>query len=496
MQTRSFVLAASASVLVACAVPSSAPAPVPSLAKDDGFADRLANVAMARHTAPAGSLCSSDHGLFRCFARGRVDANGHRIHGVPDASGVAGLGADDLAAAYKIPVDNDPGATVAIVDAFGYSNLEADLAMYRSQYGLPACTAANGCLKIVDENGGSNLPQDDVEWIGETSLDVDMASAACPKCKILVVQASDQDSSLFTSIKTAAMLGATVISNSWGAPEQEIQEAFQISVADAEPFLQHDGIGVFVATGDDGFDDGDFGPDYPGTSAFSVGVGGTSLSPDASTRGWSEAAWDDGGSACSVNIAKPTWQTGSDCPMRMTADVSAVGDPETGVAVYDSDDGGWEVVGGTSAASPLTAAIYAVTRNGNRTAQFAYQNPTAYFDVTTGNNGNFTDCGAKLCDAGSGWDGPTGVGTPNGTALAALGGTGSGSGSGSGSNMGSGSDMGSDMGSNMGSGSDMNGDNNGGNGNSGGGGCAVGGGSGLATFVFALGLALVRRRRA
>ncbi|HEY1814202.1 MAG TPA: S53 family peptidase [Kofleriaceae bacterium] len=489
--------------LAACAVPSSDPAPSTSapLVMTAGFADRVANIVAKRPAPPPGAFCTS--GLARCFIRGQVDENGNRIHGVADPAGMTdNWGATDLESAYAIPVSNDTQATVAIVDAYGYSALESDLATYRQMYNLPACGTSDGCLKIVDQNGGNNLPADNSDWIGETSLDVDMVSAGCPSCKILVVQATDDSSDgLFVAVKTAASMGATVISNSWGYDESDLDEAFQVTVAQAEPYMDHPGIAVFVATGDDGYNDGGMGPDYPGTSAYSIGVGGTSLSKTTSgSRAWSEKAWSDGGAACSLSITMPSWQSStSSCTMRMTSDVSAVGDPNTGVAVYDSDDGGWEVVGGTSAASPLTASIFALTNNGNRTAQFAYQNAAAFNDVTSGKDGT---CGAKLCTAGSGWDGPTGIGTPNGTALAALGG-GNGSGSGSGSNMGSGSDSGS--GSNMGSGSD---DNNGsgsgsddgngdnGDGNSGGGGgCNVAGGSGAATFLFALGLALVRRRR-
>jgi hypothetical protein len=310
-----------------------------------------------------------------------------------------------------------------------------------------------------------------------------------------VVQADDdQGDGLNIANTTAATLGATVVSNSWGGPEDS-------SVASEEMYFNHPGIAVFVAAGDNG--NTGTSPDYPSTSAYTIGVGGTTLTKStSSTRGWTESAWSDGGSSCSKSVAKPSWQTSSACAKRATSDVSAVGDPNTGVAVYN---GGWQAVGGTSAASPLVAAIYALTKNGGATAQFAYLHTDAFYDVTTGKNGT---CTTAMCKAAAGWDGPTGIGTPNGTMLAALGGggmgsgggsgsgSGTGSGGGSGTGMGSGSDTGSDGGG--GTGSDTGSDGGGGGGGEGDGGghggCNVGGGTGSGALIF-IALAFVRRRR-
>jgi hypothetical protein len=437
---------------------------------------------------PNAAICNG--GRFHCYAHRRTDEQG-RFKAFATASGI---GATDLVSAYALDTSVDPVATIAIVDAFGYTNLASDLAQYRSHYGLPACTVANGCLKIVNQTGQTsplppNPPSND-DWTGETALDVDMASAACPKCKILVVQADDdQGDGLYIANTTAATLGATVVSNSWGGPEDS-------TVAASETYFNHPGIAVFVATGDAGYTSNS--PDYPSTSAYTIGVGGTTLTQASNTRGWTESAWSGGGSSCSQNVAKPSWQTSSACTKRMTSDVSAVGDPNTGLAVYD---GGWQIVGGTSAASPLVAGIYALTKNGGATAQFAYVNAAAFYDVTTGKNGT---CTTALCKAAAGWDGPTGVGTPNGAMLATLGGgmgSGSGSGSGSGGGGGSGSGIGSGTGSDGGgSGSDTGsgggGGGGGGEGDGGGhsGGCSVGGGTGSGVLIF-LALAFVRRRR-
>ncbi|MBV8761622.1 MAG: S53 family peptidase [Deltaproteobacteria bacterium] len=456
------------------------------------------------------AVCSG--GRLHCMSR-RVLSDVGSLQITADAS--SGLGPSDLASAYAIPTTVDPGATIAIVDAYGYSNIESDLAAYRSHYGLPACTIANGCLKVVNQNGQTSpLPSDppaNDDWTVETALDIDMASAGCPKCKILVVQAdNDQGNGLSVANNAAAALGATVISNSWGAPES------QFSFPSDDSYFNHPGVGVFVSSGDSGYDTGGQGPAFPATSAYVISVGGTNLQKTGGSRGWSETAWSSGGSSCSQSIAKPSWQTSTACSMRISADVSAVGDPATGVAVYNG--GGFQVVGGTSAASPLVAAIFAVTKNGSVTSQFAYQHTTAFNDVTSGHNGS---CGTVVCNAGAGWDGPTGVGTPIGSTLATLGGgggggggSGSGSGTGgggggSGSGTGGGGSGGGGGGGGSGSGSDGGGTGGGGGGAGGGGGggggngsnadngpetggCAAAGGTSLIPIAFAM---MLRRRR-
>jgi uncharacterized protein (TIGR03382 family) len=431
----------------------------------------------------------------------------------------------DLQAAYRIDPTWNTGATIALVDAYGYSTLEADLGMYRSMYGLPACTIASGCLKIVNSSGQTSpLPSDppgDDDWTVETALDVDMASAACPNCKILVVQATDDSGDgLDQANATAASLGATVISNSWGGPYSSGDATYETTD------FNQPGHAIFVAAGDNGYDDGGQGADYPSTSAHTIAVGGTNLAKDSSTRGWTETVWGAaqstqdgaGGSSCNTKITKPSWQSNvstTTCKGRAADDTAAVGDPETGVVIYDNsgivemedgqsftDNGEIDGIGGTSAASPLVAGIFAATGNGSASAALIYSNTSLFYDVTSGTNEAGTSCSSAplLCNAGSGWDGPSGWGTPNAAGLAALNGV-QGTGSGSGSNEGSGSNQGSDgtgsdgNGSGSGSGDDGNGDNGDGNGNSGGGGCSAAGGAGGATFLFALGLAVVRRRR-
>ena len=362
----------------------------------------LENIPKLEHSA----VCNR---AIHCKAHVRTESHRIKKHAAPE-----GFGAADLASAYKLNTKLMPGATIAIVDAYGYKAAESDLTVYRKQYGLPACTVSNGCLKIVNQSGkASPLPADppaDDDWTVETALDLDLASAACPNCKLLLVQAQDdQGDGLYTANNAAAALGATVISNSWGAPEAAG------SMLAYEAFFNHPGIAVFVAAGDDGYDDGGQGPDYPSTSAYVTAVGGTSLVKATGARGWAEVAWTSGGSSCSTSIAKPSWQTASTgCTYRAACDVSAVGDPSTGLAVYNKGSGGWIVVGGTSAASPFVAGVYALTGHGGATGALPYVDPVAFFDVTSGSNG---DCGAPLCRAGIGWDGPTGMGSPNGAVL-------------------------------------------------------------------------------
>src|SRR5262249_42816525 len=220
--------------------------------------------------------------------------------------------------AYLIDTNGGAGATVAIVDAQDTPNAEADLAVYRTTYGLPPCTTANGCFKKVNQNGAASpLPAPDKGWATEIMLDLEMASATCPKCKILLVEATTASmDDLGTAVNTAAAMGATVISNSYGGPEDA-------TIADGEKYFNHPGIGVFVAAGDSGF-----GAMYPASSQYVIAVGGTALTKSTTTtRGWVETVWGSWlsvilggtGSGCSKYITKPSWQEGTGCALRPRA---------------------------------------------------------------------------------------------------------------------------------------------------------------------------------
>ncbi|MDH6135531.1 subtilase family serine protease [Kitasatospora sp. MAA4] len=346
----------------------------------------------------------------------KAHATGARSTSAAPAAAVSGFGPADIQSAYNLAsaaASSGAGQTVAIVDAQDDPNAETDLATYRSQFGLPACTSANGCFSKVDENGGTNYPSADSGWAGEISLDLDMVSATCPNCNILLVEANTASTDdLGTAVNQAVTLGAKFVSNSYGGSESADE-----TNADSQ-YYNHPGVAITASAGDSGY-----GVEYPAASPYVTSVGGTSLTADSSARGWSESVWggtsgDGTGSGCSAYEAKPTWQTDSGCGNRTVADVSAVADPATGVAVYDTyGASGWQVYGGTSASSPIIASVYALagTPGANTTpASDPYANTSALNDVTSGTNG---DCGGSyLCTAGSGYDGPTGLGTPNGTA--------------------------------------------------------------------------------
>jgi subtilase family serine protease len=338
-------------------------------------------------------------GFARCFAHVRTDVTS--ILASP-----SGYHPTDLISAYKLPsATAGVGQTVAIVDAFDDPNAEADLGVYRSTFGLTACTTANGCFRKVDQNGGTSYPRSNVGWAEEISLDLDMVSAICPNCHILLVEAtSNSNNNLALAVDRAATMGANAISNSYGGAESSTETTRY------DPHYKHPGISVTASSGDSGF-----GPQYPAASRFVTAVGGTSLVADSSARGWSETAWSGAGSGCSAFENKPSWQHDTGCTHRTIADVSAVADPNTGVSVYDTfGQLGFLVFGGTSVASPIIASVYALAGNESSLTYGArsYGHLTALFDVTSGSNGS---CGGSyLCTAGPGYDGPTGNGTPNG----------------------------------------------------------------------------------
>jgi subtilase family serine protease len=342
-------------------------------------------------------------GGFRCYAKVLINPDGT----VKIAATPQGYGPSDLRSAYGLPTSGGNGRTIAIVDANDDPTAEADLGVYRSTYGLPACTTANGCFKKVNQSGvQGSYPAADSGWAQEISLDLDMASAICPNCHILLVEASSSSlTNLGTAVNTAARLGANTISNSYGGSESSSETSWDLS------YYNHPGIVVTASSGDSGY-----GVEYPAASQYVTAVGGTSLTRASNSRGWSETAWPGAGSGCSAFEPKPSWQTGSGCSNRTVADVSADADPNTGVAVYDTyRTGGWLVFGGTSVASPIVASVYALAGNEASVSygSFPYGPTGSLFDVTSGSNGS---CGGSyLCTAGPGYDGPTGLGTPNGT---------------------------------------------------------------------------------
>ena len=379
-------------------------------------------------TAPTTRACPTTvtPGKLACLALKRTDKKPLLANQVATPNTIpsgVGYGPSQLQSAYNIAsaaASQGGSATVAVVDAYDDPTAASDLATYRSAAGLPAANFSK-----VNQNGQtsplpSTAPASD-DWTLEESLDLDMVSAICPNCKIVLVEAQDdQGNGLYTAENTAANL-AGYISNSWGGTDSS-------SDSSMDTYFNHPGKVITASAGDSGY-----GVIYPATSKYVVSVGGTTLNTASNSRGWTETVWGSSsggegtGSGCSTNESKPSWQTDTGCSGRTDNDISADANPSTGLAVYDTtnSNGGWNEVGGTSASAPMIAAMYALAGNaGSNPAQDIYQHTGNLYDVTSGADGSCSP--SYLCTAATGYDGPTGWGTPNG--LAAFGGTSTGGG--------------------------------------------------------------------
>jgi uncharacterized membrane protein len=287
----------------------------------------------------------------------------------------------------------------------GNLDVEADLAVFDQQFGLPPCTTANGCFQKVDQNGGTNYPSG-TSWHLEIALDVEVAHAICQNCKILLVEAGTASfAALGAAVNTAVALGADVVSNSYGAGEFSSETSF-------DSYYKHPGVAITASSGDGGY-----GVEYPAASQYVTAVGGTTLSLNADKTYKSETVWSGAGSGCSLYEPKPAWQSDTGCSGRTVADVSADADPNSGAAIYDSigvaNGQGWYQVGGTSLAAPLVGAVYALAGGTDITYGSApYDKTTSLNDVTSGDNGTCSP--SYLCTGGVGYDGPSGLGTPLG----------------------------------------------------------------------------------
>ncbi len=399
-----------------------------------------------------------------------------------------GVRPEDLKSAYfpgeqpGVPA-SEPSQTIALVDAYDDPHIEADLAIYDKEFGLPACTEADKCFRKINQEGATTPlpPSSGAEaegWAIETSTDVEAAHSVCQNCRIVLVETrsayfSDLEKGEAAAARPVADggVGATEISDSWGGAE----EGASVEEDNASAF-NRPGIVITAAAGDDGYLDWDAEnaaergfPDYPASSPHVVAVGGTRLTLDAASGTWAgESVWNgDGatGGGCSTVFSTPSWQQrvaswqqlgcGSGASSkRALADVSADGDPYTGMAIYDAtgkceyEEGGkihtgpWCTIGGTSLASPIVAAIFALAGGAHGVeypARTLYENEVeslgSRHDVEVGSNGECTKgfepgglsgctsseeaasshCSAELiCLAGPGYDGPSGVGSPDG----------------------------------------------------------------------------------
>jgi hypothetical protein len=359
---------------------------------------------LARPAAPGGAMFAAARSVTRAHNAGPAAAP------EPQSGSPAYIQqAYDLSALAQTAGASD---TVAIVDAYDDPSAEADLATYRSFFGLPACTTENGCFRKVDENGGQSFPGQAPGWAAEISLDLDAVSALCPRCHVLLVEASsDGNQDMALAQARAAALGARQITDSWGDPTPT-----PLAGTFAFP-----GIATVAATGDQGFA-GLIDSQYPAALPDVTAAGGTDLIPAStsgtdSARGFTEQAWANSGSGCALQTPKPAWQADSGCGGRTYSDLSANADPQTGLDVYDSGDGGWLVMGGTSEAAPLIAAYYALTGANATTPQWAYDHSSLLNAPVGGSNGSCPAQVLYICLAGLGYSGPTGVGSISGAVV-------------------------------------------------------------------------------
>lgn len=331
-------------------------------------------------------------------------------------SATSGFGSKAIRTAYGITGEGTPATVIAIVDAYDAPSAATDLAAYRTAMGLPnistGCavsgttinTTAGPCFVKVGQSGStSSLPRADRGWAQEIDLDLQMASTVCPMCSILLVEANSSSmSNLNAAVATAASFaGVRAISNSYGGSDMSQSSATAYNDAAAK------GIAVTASTGDNGY-----GDSYPASSSNVIAVGGTSLTVDSSGVRSQETAWSGAGSGCSSYNPNPGWQVTACGNWKANADVSAVADPNTGVSVYYN--GAWYVFGGTSVSSPIVGSWLALnyanwsgSGGSGNASKYVWSGPT-WSDVTSGSNGS---CGTAVCNAGPGWDGPTGLGS-------------------------------------------------------------------------------------
>lgn len=349
---------------------------------------------------------------FRCHSRIIVDPFGNpKTAYIPD-----GYGPNQFRTAYTLSGTVSSPQTIALVSAFDQPNILADLNTYSRAFNIPtlrSCLVSSGtnkapCFQKVDQNGGSVYPQFDQAWALETTLDVEVAHAICQNCNLLLVEANTNSySDLLNAVDRARLMGAHVISNSYGSSEFVGENSF-------DSHFNYTGLAIVYSSGDSGY-----GSSYPAGSQFVTAAGGTTLTINPDNSYNNEAVWSGTVSGCSLYEPKPSWQKDSFCTNRTIADISADADPNTGAAVYTSISyngrKGWLKMGGTSLSAPIIAGVFAlggVPINGTANSLvYTLGTSSNLHDITSGSNGS---CGTALCNAALGFDGPTGMGTPLG----------------------------------------------------------------------------------
>jgi hypothetical protein len=347
------------------------------------------------------------------------------------AAAIEGYTPAQLQSAYDLQsATSGMRRTVAVVDPDDDPDAASDLSAYRTEFGLPPCTTGNGCFTEVNEQGNASpLPDASLNWALSISISLDTISATCPNCRLLLVETdSEAMTDVGTGVNTAVGLHATVITT--GVYESEIPAD---TGYDSE-YFEHPGVAITAPAGDLGYGS----IFYPAASPYVTAVGGTTLTPCTDARGWCETAYAGSSSGCSAYEPQPAWQaaavTDTGCTTRVVADSAADADPATGVAVYDTYETptlGWQPgpdnagEGTTTVAAAIIAGTYALAGTpspGTYPVSYLYQYPggsapaAAYpdaeglNDITSGSNGTCTP--TPLCTAGTGYDAPTGMGSP------------------------------------------------------------------------------------
>jgi hypothetical protein len=353
------------------------------------------------------------------FLHPDTDERGAVLLGTPTPSPY-GFGASEIESAYGVPLSSSGPPPIVAVVIFGDDpQAENDLGVYRKQYGLPPCTTANGCFQKIVMNNPTPAVDSAPGSAGELANDIEMVSATCPSCYIVLVESAGSNAAAMMPAFTAAIqAGAQYITNSWGFREWPGDTAYELPFAN----WSTQGISFFAGTGDWGWENvelpGPGGPQlyWPSVSASVTAVGGTTLTPNMYSTAYSQGVWAGTGAGCSTTIPLPNWQPETQwCGAARTVnDVSALAN---GVDVYDSQSsGGWITLSGTSVSGPLVAGLYATNRWRGATPAFAYQNTSLFSDVTTGDdcNSDSVEGPAPWCSANAGYDLPTGNGSPNG----------------------------------------------------------------------------------
>jgi subtilase family serine protease len=367
-------------------------------------------------TAPAGPSAVSNEAHFRAVCPGgppiasalcgslvTTDLNGTPLA----TTGPSGLSPAQLHTAYRLPNTAPTVQKIAVVTAYDAPTIANDLAVFSSTFGLPTCTTANGCFTKYNQSGKtSSFPAADSNWALEASLDVEAVHAMCQNCKILLIEATTSSlSNMLTAVDRAVTLGANEVVNSYGFYEFSTETSF-------DSHFSKVGVAFTASSGDSGY-----GMQWPAASQYVTAVGGTTLTLNADNTRASETAWSGAGSGCSLYEPKPTWQKDTGCTKRTVADVSADADPASGLSVYDTTAyqgyTGWFRVGGTSLAAPIVASVYALAGNvaSTKYGSYPYTHTAGLYDPISGSNGT---CGTYLCNAVTGYDGPTGLGSPSG----------------------------------------------------------------------------------